>query len=128
MPYRLPMKTKALLSKAIIYSLLALCFNSEVAFAECKALIPTLSDSRFFQIANLASNTLDADKTTLAIRSLERQLDCSVNSIEITSLSCDDTLTNFFLSPVCRADTEAGYFIVLEDMVGNVNLIFNRWD
>ncbi|OIQ17073.1 MAG: hypothetical protein BM556_12720 [Bacteriovorax sp. MedPE-SWde] len=41
---------------------------------------------------------------------------------------CRELIPGKAYSSSCIAESELGYFFVNQDMLGNVNLVFNRWD
>jgi hypothetical protein len=41
---------------------------------------------------------------------------------------CKEMIPGKAYSKSCFAESQLGYFFVNQDMLGNVNLIFNRWD
>lgn len=43
-------------------------------------------------------------------------------------VSCAEVMPGKSYSRVCFAESEIGYFFLKSDMLGNLNLSFNRWD
>lgn len=51
-----------------------------------------------------------------------------VNKSDSFAVQCKELIPGKFYSRNCIAESSLGYFFVSVDMLGNVNIIFNRWD
>jgi hypothetical protein len=67
----------------------------------------------------------------IAVRVLEEKLGCEVEeelSKSIFSYKCKRLDKELEYSKVCFVTTSYGYYFVMIDMMGKVNLVFNRYD
>lgn len=46
----------------------------------------------------------------------------------VLEVSCAEVMPGKSYSRVCFAESEIGYFFLKSDMLGNLNLSYNRWD
>lgn len=63
-----------------------------------------------------------------AIIFLEKKLNCSEDAFRISKVRCQELDPGNIFSRSCYAEGADGYFFISTDMVGRVNLIFNRFD
>ena len=89
-------------------------------------------DSNSFQIydeqISEAFENKDSLASSMAVRSLEQQLDCRSGAFEISDISCKEIIPGNSTSKVCYLESQYGFFFVSVDMMEKVNIVFSRWD
>ena len=89
-------------------------------------------DSRSFQVYSEEVSALFEEEPEQAaresIRLLEQRLECDQKSLNPVEVSCKDIVPGNYMSRVCYAESNDGYFFISLDMMENVNIVFNRWD
>lgn len=66
--------------------------------------------------------------SVVTIKKLESKLTCEEGAIKIKSVSCRQLAPKIALSLSCYVEAQSGYFFVSTDLLGNFNVIFNRFD
>lgn len=69
-------------------------------------------------------------KVAAPVRGCEALVDLASNEKEESGMnvSCAEVMPGKSYSRVCFAESEIGYFFLKSDMLGNLNLSYNRWD
>lgn len=62
------------------------------------------------------------------IKKLEKKLVCGKGEIIVNKVNCVRIAPNIPQSLACYGESRNGYFFINSDMMGNFNIIFNRFD
>lgn len=105
---------------------LFLILSSTASLADCyTALSQGGKDSITYQMSNIDLESTH-NSARHALKKLLVKLEC--DSTKITSFKCQEIVKGQHESEVCYARSEIGYFIINQDYLDNVNIIFNRLD
>jgi len=89
-------------------------------------------DSRSFQIYSEEVSAQFEEQPEIAaiesIRLLEERFECNDKALNPVEVSCKEVVPGNYVSQVCYAQNDNGYFFISLDMMENVNIVFNRWD
>ena len=89
------------------------------------------TDSRSFRVSEEPDNiqdTVSIDNVANVIFQIGLKYKCS--PVNIKHSECSTPFKSEMLSNlrVCLIEADVGYFIITPDYLGNLNVIFNRWD
>lgn len=123
--------------KIAILSALVLLMQQVVASEDCYKLLTqnhskdsmayALSEFDIISDASAGSAQYARD----AVMALESQLGCELEgelADQIYSTKCRKISQDYDVSRICFVKTTYGYYFVSVDMLGNVNIIFSRFD
>lgn len=108
--------------------LLALVLLPFISYADCYMSLSHGQDSYSHKI-NVASETSATslnDVSRVALKKLFKINDCS--KIYITDFKCNHIIKEQPESEVCYVRSNIGYFIISQDYLENINIVFNRFD
>ncbi len=112
-----------------ILALFIIVMISRAAQAGCYDNLSQGRDSNYYQIS---SHTLTTDSSLVektareALKILLQSTECSETSI--LTFNCKNIQKQQEESRTCYARTDVGYFVLNKDYLGNVNIIFSRFD
>ena len=119
------MRLSALASIFIIYS------SARASSCELSTRTPLqgMESSGHFYIAERLIGYSGDDYIPIreAISQVEARF-CGGDKIKIYHVSCRRVSPRSVFSKSCYAESSAGFFFATRDLLGNVTLIYNRWD
>lgn len=101
-----------------------------IAVLSFKAQANFNGDSQAYQIpVGSDFKELNGELAGKTIINLCKTLRCQ-SPIQITSIECRTPFRSKILRkmPICLVESDIGYFIVAVDYLGNINVVYNRWD
>ena len=102
---------------------------SRAAQADCYDNLAQGRDSIYYQVSSnsLTSDSPYVEKSTReALKILLRNSECV--DVQIKTFNCKNIQKQQEESRTCYARTDVGYFVLNKDYLGNVNIIFSRFD
>jgi len=107
---------------------LALILSSVVCSADCYYGLSQGKDSTAHQVnvsyvVDLASIY---NSSKYALKRLFNEYNCK--DVQVKNFKCSEVIKGQPESQVCYVRADVGYFIINKDYLGNVNMIFNRFD
>ncbi len=112
-----------------ILALFIIVMVSRAAQAGCYDNLSQGRDSNYYQISSNALTTESSlvEKTTReALKLLLQSSECT--DVSIQTFNCKNIQKQQEESRTCYARTDIGYFVLNKDYLGNVNIIFSRFD
>lgn len=113
-----------------ISGLVLAMFISQNAFAEgyCHGRILNGEDSAYIKVSHFSDGPLDSDRAYRVVDWVRNRYSCEYDDLKVVSVQCSSDLADLVNSNICRVDVAEGYFLIFQDYVGGVNVLFNRWD
>lgn len=112
-----------------LFFVLVMFTVTTVSNAECYESISQGKDSVFYQVLASEVDFDNAAVEKVAKAALKKVLDkLGCGEVSINDLSCRQISKEQKNSKACYAQSEVGYFVMNKDELGNVNIIFNRFD
>ena len=117
-----------------IYLFLLTFFISFNSFADCRSALTNGQDSHAYKIFldhDLREQSDHFEMLNTVVKMVMKNAGCSeseINLLKIRSKSCQYLFPNIPYSYSCFVSAEEGYYFINQDMLSNINIIFNRWD
>lgn len=90
-------------------------------------------DSQAFHLAEpkiFNTDDIGIELAVSVVNQLAGELGCDPAELQIDPAQsrCGEVVPGRFESEVCFIDAQIGYFVTAQDMLGNVNVVYHRWD
>jgi hypothetical protein len=123
----------------LIFAIFSFLVFTEVASADCyeKFTQGFSKDSHAYQVygEDLSEDyeSLNLEISLAAVHFVAKKIGCSDDEMTISNkglslAACRRIHPKAYLSLSCFIEANVGYFMVSEDMMGNLNIVFNRYD
>lgn len=112
-----------------LFLVILTCAFIAISRADCYEAISQGKDSVHYQIPSnetLGTNYSVEKSSKVALKKLLEKMGCSEN--HIYKFLCKQIVKDQKDSFACYARSEVGYFVTNRDYLGNINIVFNRFD
>ncbi len=112
-----------------LFLVILTCAFVAISRADCYEAISQGKDSVHYQVP--ANETMGINyslekSSKVALKNLLEKMGCSENHIH--NFLCKQIAKKQKDSLICYARSEVGYFVMNRDYLGNINIVFNRFD
>lgn len=104
------------------------------AKADCRLLLSQGQDSKAYQLYldhDLRDQTEELEMSVAIIKMVMKNVGCSeqeISELNFKSKQCSYINPAVRYSYSCFLEATEGYYFISQDLLGHINVIFNRWD